>query len=238
MSWGTSTPPCGVKHLLDSMWLSAPQPRGKRRASVHPIVSMLTSRDLLRYLDSGPGSSGEGSRPGRTGRVQCRTVESGSVGGERVMVCADDLGRGNDPDPGARVQIRSGHTVRYDVISTAVIRSIHVAGTLSFAGDRDTRLTVGLIRSRPAKTRAKTASIATHTQANSWPARPTGAGGRHGRSPNRTGAFGRDPAVVCRRNRPADMSVHRLLRRADGLPRRTDEPHLGEAQATASIGQP
>jgi hypothetical protein len=40
---------------------------------------------------------------------------------------------GTIPTAGARVQIRSGHTVRYDVISTAVIRSIHVAGTLSFA---------------------------------------------------------------------------------------------------------
>ena len=50
------------------------------------------------------------------------------------------------PTAGARVQVRSGHTVRYDVTSDAVIRSIHVAGTLSFAGDRDTRLTVGLIK--------------------------------------------------------------------------------------------
>ena len=50
------------------------------------------------------------------------------------------------PSAGARVQVRFGHIVRYDVTSDAVIRSIHVAGTLSFAGDRDTRLTVGLIK--------------------------------------------------------------------------------------------
>ena len=50
------------------------------------------------------------------------------------------------PTAGARVQVRAGHTVRYDVASDAVIRSIHVAGTLSFAPDRDTRLDVGLIK--------------------------------------------------------------------------------------------
>ncbi len=50
------------------------------------------------------------------------------------------------PAAGARVQVRAGHTVRYDVASDAVIRSIHVAGNLTFARDRDTRLAVGLIK--------------------------------------------------------------------------------------------
>ncbi len=50
------------------------------------------------------------------------------------------------PAAGARVQVRAGHTVRYDVASDAVLRSIHVAGTLAFADDRDTRLSVGLIK--------------------------------------------------------------------------------------------
>jgi uncharacterized protein (TIGR03067 family) len=53
------------------------------------------------------------------------------------------------PGAGARVQVRSGHTVIYDVRSTALIRSIHVAGTLTFARDRDTLLTVGLIKIQP-----------------------------------------------------------------------------------------
>jgi hypothetical protein len=44
------------------------------------------------------------------------------------------------------VQIRTGHTVTYDLNSDRVIRSIHVAGTLTFARDRDTRLDVGLIK--------------------------------------------------------------------------------------------
>ena len=55
---------------------------------------------------------------------------------------------GKVPGAGARVQVRAGHTVTYDVKSDAVIRSIHVAGTLTFARDRDTRLDVGLIKIR------------------------------------------------------------------------------------------
>jgi len=50
------------------------------------------------------------------------------------------------PPPGARVQVRTGHTVVYDLASDQFIRSIHVAGNLTFAPDRDTRLTVGLIK--------------------------------------------------------------------------------------------
>ena len=46
------------------------------------------------------------------------------------------------PAAGARVQIREGHAVVYDVADDKVIRSIHVAGTLDFARDRDTKLTV------------------------------------------------------------------------------------------------
>jgi len=53
---------------------------------------------------------------------------------------------GNVPGAGARVQVREGHHVVYDVVDDRVIRSIHVAGTLDFARDRDTRLVVGLIK--------------------------------------------------------------------------------------------
>jgi hypothetical protein len=56
---------------------------------------------------------------------------------------------GKLPTAGQRVQIRASHRVVYDVNSDAVIRSIHVAGTLSFAADRDTRLDVGLIKIQP-----------------------------------------------------------------------------------------
>lgn len=53
------------------------------------------------------------------------------------------------PGAGARVQVRAGHTVLYDVASDVVIRSVHVAGTLRFARDRDTRLDVGLLKVQP-----------------------------------------------------------------------------------------
>src|SRR5262245_6065367 len=50
------------------------------------------------------------------------------------------------PSAGSRVQVRQGHRVTYNVKSEQPIRMIHVAGTLSFALDRDTRLDVGLIK--------------------------------------------------------------------------------------------
>jgi G8 domain len=50
------------------------------------------------------------------------------------------------PAAGARVQVRAGHTVVYDVNSDQAIRALHVAGTVTFARDRDTRLDVGLIK--------------------------------------------------------------------------------------------
>ncbi|MFI5461245.1 MAG: G8 domain-containing protein [Isosphaerales bacterium] len=53
---------------------------------------------------------------------------------------------GRAPGAGARVQVRAGHVILYDVRTDAAIRSIHVAGTLRFDPDRDTRLDVGLIK--------------------------------------------------------------------------------------------
>ncbi len=53
---------------------------------------------------------------------------------------------GKVPAAGARVQVRQGHAVTYDIKSDQAIRLIHVAGTLSFARNKDTRLDVGLIR--------------------------------------------------------------------------------------------
>lgn len=53
---------------------------------------------------------------------------------------------GKVPQAGAKVVVRTGHEVLYDVDSAEVIRGIQIAGTLRFATDRDTRLDVGLIR--------------------------------------------------------------------------------------------
>jgi len=56
---------------------------------------------------------------------------------------------GKCPGEGDVVQIKAGHEVRYDVDSATPIRGVHVAGRLSFATDRDTRLVVGLLRVQP-----------------------------------------------------------------------------------------
>ena len=53
---------------------------------------------------------------------------------------------GKVPPALARVLIREGHTVVYDLKSDQVIRAINVAGMLRFATDKDTRLDVGLIK--------------------------------------------------------------------------------------------
>src|SRR5262249_44056709 len=49
------------------------------------------------------------------------------------------------PTAGARVLIRTGHQVVYDLRSDQALRSVHVAGALRLAPDKDTRLDVGLI---------------------------------------------------------------------------------------------
>src|SRR5437588_473689 len=56
---------------------------------------------------------------------------------------------GKVPGAGARVLIRTGHRVVYDLKSDRAIRAVNVAGTLSFAPDRDTRLDVGLLKIQP-----------------------------------------------------------------------------------------
>lgn len=53
---------------------------------------------------------------------------------------------GKVPAASARVHVQTGHTVTYDANSDQAIRTIHVAGTLTFARDKNTRLDVGLIR--------------------------------------------------------------------------------------------
>jgi hypothetical protein len=55
---------------------------------------------------------------------------------------------GQVPAAGVKVQVRSGHIVIYDVEApeSLVIRSLHIAGTLTFAPEKSTRLSVGLIK--------------------------------------------------------------------------------------------
>ena len=80
------------------------------------LASSSLAADVIRTARSGPWSS-------------AATWENGMVPGE-----------------GARVLIRGGHDVTYDVQSDAKIRFVHIAGTLAFAQDKDTRLVTGLIR--------------------------------------------------------------------------------------------
>jgi hypothetical protein len=59
---------------------------------------------------------------------------------------------GKVPGAGARVLIRTGHRVVYDLNSDQAIRALNIAGTLHFAPDRDTRLDVGLIKIQAGET--------------------------------------------------------------------------------------
>src|ERR1051325_8601472 len=53
---------------------------------------------------------------------------------------------GSVPGAGAKVLVRPGHTVLYDVVSDQALRGVYVGGTLRFATDRDTRLDTGVIK--------------------------------------------------------------------------------------------
>jgi hypothetical protein len=56
--------------------------------------------------------------------------------------------QGQVPAGGAKVQVRQGHVVTYDALApeALVIRSLHIAGTVTFATDKPTQLNVGLIK--------------------------------------------------------------------------------------------
>jgi hypothetical protein len=86
-------------------------------------------------------------------------ITSAALGGETAAVtrsaasgrwsAASTWEGGKVPGAGARVLIRTGHKVIYDVKSDQVIRAVNIAGVLSFDPERDTRLDVGLIAVRP-----------------------------------------------------------------------------------------
>jgi len=59
---------------------------------------------------------------------------------------------GKLPNPGERVQVRTGHVVTYDIEAAEAFRMIHVAGTLNFSRQKNTRLEVGLIKVEPGET--------------------------------------------------------------------------------------
>src|SRR5262249_13264247 len=71
-----------------------------------------------------------------------------------VIIRSAKSGPGSSPDTweggkipqGGVVQIRTGHTVIYDVEFAGVFRAVHVDGTLRCAQDKNTRLDVCLLR--------------------------------------------------------------------------------------------
>lgn len=53
---------------------------------------------------------------------------------------------GEMPSAGARVHVRAGHVVTYDVQSDQPLRAVYVAGTLAFSTDKNTRMDVGVLK--------------------------------------------------------------------------------------------
>jgi len=74
------------------------------------------------------------------GEPVTRTVKSGPWSNDATWE------GGKVPGAGARVLVRPGHHVVYDVNSDQTIRGVCIAGKLSFAHDKDTRLNVGVLK--------------------------------------------------------------------------------------------
>ena len=146
---------------------------------------------------------------------------------------------GKVPAAGARVLIRAGHRIVYDLHSEQAIRGINVAGILSFATDKDTRLDVGLIKIQAADEYSEEGFDCDAHVGPVDASKPAArAGGRHARK---------------RRCRPSARALirlvyfpgmdkellpgHRLLRRPHGLPRRAAEPNLGQARRDRQEGR-
>src|SRR6185436_19228290 len=60
--------------------------------------------------------------------------------------------KGRAPRSGDNVQVRPGDVVTYDALSDDAVRVLHVAGTLTFAREKSTRLNVGLLKVLPGDT--------------------------------------------------------------------------------------
>jgi hypothetical protein len=102
---------------------------------------------ILGILSAGLCAAWDGSAPRGGTRIPTPPLIRSAKSGP--WSAANTWEGGKLPAAGARVQVRAGHSVTYDVKSAEAIRSLHVAGTLTFARDRDTVLTVGLIKIQP-----------------------------------------------------------------------------------------
>jgi hypothetical protein len=84
--------------------------------------------------------------PGATQQPAPRVVTSAQSG---TWSASTTWEKGKVPEAGDKILVRQGHVVVYDINSDQALRSIHIAGTLKFARDRNTRLDVGLIKIQP-----------------------------------------------------------------------------------------
>ena len=150
---------------------------------------------------------------------------------KRTLVAGDDVG-GRQGTRRRRQGAGPRRTrVTYDVRSDVVVRSIHVAGTLTFAPDRDTRLDVGLIKIQPGDDASEDGfDCDAHVPEAHARAAAAGPRSRHARSADRRQAHRDHPPALRRGHGQAVVPGHRLLRRPHGLPRRAAEPHLGQAR--------
>jgi hypothetical protein len=85
-------------------------------------------------------SCGAHAAPSSRTPLEFRTARSGA------WSSPDTWESGAVPGAGAIVRIGSPHDVTYDLLSDVPIRFLHVAGSLTFARDRDTRLDVGILK--------------------------------------------------------------------------------------------
>ncbi len=133
------------------------------------------------------------------------------------------------PGAGARVLVRTGHAVTYDVKSDAVIRGINVAGTLAFATDKDTVLNVGLLKIQPGEAYSEDGfDCDGHMEELAPGAAAPDAARRH---PGRADREDRThPVAPRRRAEQGDVPRDHLLRRPHGPARATAVARVGEAR--------
>ena len=132
------------------------------------------------------------------------------------------------PGAGARVLIREGHTITYDLKSDAVVRAINVAGTLTFAPDKDTVLNVGLIKIQPGEEYSEDGFDCEGHMAKPEPGKPLPAlivGTPLVLHDREDGA---DSPALRGGNEQGDLPGDRVLWRPDGFARATPQPFVGE----------
>ena len=136
---------------------------------------------------------------------------------------------GKVPAAGRGCRSARGIVVTFDTKTEAAIRSIHVAGTLRFDPDRDTRLDVGLIKIQAGDdARESGFDCESHAMApdphKERPALEVGMPDR----PDQPRPYRRHPVDGRARARPGGMPRDRLLWRALGRARQPALPDLGQ----------